>query len=278
MSKERLKDDLCKFNTQKANGSDRFIDYFDRTKVNFESSFQGEGIGIDFNYAFQTRIAHQVISALQSQFIDAGRDLRELYLLDVGSRISDVLIFSNYFYTISAECRNISTFTGRWNDVPGLNLGFLNSEVQNLCKFIKPETVNILTCLHAMEHFGLGRYGDTIDYFGDQKALDIFSKVLCDNCFLLLSVPFTSHDSPRIEFNGQRVYNFKTIDSMLDNSGFEITERWFIFPGCIRTRSGKFLHRVTKNTEVVESMDNCKETREYPGVYFTLSQKREINK
>ena len=35
-----------------------------------------------------------------------------------------------------------------------------------------------ISCLHAIEHFGLGRYGDPVDVLGHVKALDNIRKAL----------------------------------------------------------------------------------------------------
>tara|TARA_R110000868_G_scaffold155691_6_gene382195 strand:- start:67272 stop:68054 length:783 start_codon:yes stop_codon:yes gene_type:complete len=70
-----------------------------------------------------------------------------------------------------------------------------------------------LSCLHALEHFGLGRYGDKLDYEGHIKGINNIKKILKPNGTLYLSVPIGPE---RIEFNAHRVFNTQTIVKMLE--------------------------------------------------------------
>ena len=72
-------------------------------------------------------------------------------------------------------------------------------------------SVESLSCMHTVEHIGLGRYGDPLDVNGDKKAMKELSRVLAINGILLFVVPI---GNPRIEFNAHRVYDYQTI---LDN-------------------------------------------------------------
>jgi hypothetical protein len=62
-----------------------------------------------------------------------------------------------------------------------------------------------LSCLHALEHFGLGRYGDPIDYEGWQKGLHNLSVMLEPGGLLYFSVP--TGMKQRVEFNAHRVFS-----------------------------------------------------------------------
>lgn len=61
-----------------------------------------------------------------------------------------------------------------------------------------------ISSLHVIEHFGLGRYGDPIDYFGHLKAIENISLILKDKGRFYFSVPIGPQ---RIEFNEQRVFS-----------------------------------------------------------------------
>jgi SAM-dependent methyltransferase len=69
-------------------------------------------------------------------------------------------------------------------------------------------SVASLSCLHAVEHVGLGRYGDRLDPDGDLKAMRELSRVLAPGGSLLFAVPV---GRPRIEFNAHRVYAARQI-------------------------------------------------------------------
>jgi hypothetical protein len=72
----------------------------------------------------------------------------------------------------------------------------------------RPANIVLSTCMHTVEHIGLGRYGDPIDAEGDKKAMKELERVLAVNGTLLFVVPI---GTPRIEFNAHRIYNYDTI-------------------------------------------------------------------
>lgn len=62
-----------------------------------------------------------------------------------------------------------------------------------------------VSCLHALEHFGLGRYGDEVDFDGWRKGLKGLHRLLEPEGILYLSVPTSSRQ--RVEFNAHRVFS-----------------------------------------------------------------------
>jgi hypothetical protein len=70
-----------------------------------------------------------------------------------------------------------------------------------------------LSCLHVLEHVGLGRYGDRIDLRGDVKALENLAKMLIPDGTLYLSVPFGVE---RIEYNAHRIFGLPTICRLIE--------------------------------------------------------------
>ena len=71
-----------------------------------------------------------------------------------------------------------------------------------------------ISSLHAIEHFGLGRYGDKIDYDGHLKGLDNIYKMLKERGKFYFSVPI-GHQ--RIEFNAHRVFSIKYLVELLES-------------------------------------------------------------
>jgi len=65
-----------------------------------------------------------------------------------------------------------------------------------------------LSCMHTIEHIGLGRYGDEIDPQGDIKSINELKRVLKDGGDLLFVTPV---GKPRIEFNAHRIYSYEQI-------------------------------------------------------------------
>ena len=159
---ERFKNNMDIFLSQKNENEDSFIDYFENFNE-MSSSFHESDIRMDWNTALQFKIAFNALILIKASF-DENSNISMPALLDVGSKFSEALAFSHLFHVLYTECRNSSPI-GQVSDVPGMNMSLLNSEAQKLDHHIPRNSVAILTSLHAMEHFGLGRYGDNIDYF-----------------------------------------------------------------------------------------------------------------
>jgi hypothetical protein len=68
---------------------------------------------------------------------------------------------------------------------------------------LRSESVASLSCLHAAEHIGLGRYGDALNPFGTRQAARELTRVLQPGGNLYLALPV---GRPRVEFNAHRVH------------------------------------------------------------------------
>lgn len=97
-----------------------------------------------------------------------------------------------------------------------LDIRELVSKTKNIifrqCDFTKlpidlVEYCDSVSCLHALEHFGLGRYGDQLDINGHLRGFDSLYKILKPGGILYLSFPIGTE---RIEFNAHRVFGVET--------------------------------------------------------------------
>ena len=68
----------------------------------------------------------------------------------------------------------------------------------------KDNSVNSLSCLHVAEHVGLGRYGDSLNPLGTEKACKELSRILSKGGNLYFSLPV---GTPRLCFNAHRVHS-----------------------------------------------------------------------
>ena len=118
--------------------------------------------------------------------------------LDIGSR-------TDGFVAHVAVFREIEIIDIREQISKVKNIKFRKADLMQLPKDIV-NSYDSVSSLHAIEHFGLGRYGDPIDYFGYQKAIDNIKHILKNNGKLYFSVPIGSQ---RIEFNAHRVFDVK---------------------------------------------------------------------
>jgi len=73
----------------------------------------------------------------------------------------------------------------------------------------KSESISSLSCMHTVEHVGLGRYGDQLDPEGDLKAIKELIRVLSPSGSLLFVVPIGR--KPKIMFNAHRIYTYEQI-------------------------------------------------------------------
>ena len=90
-----------------------------------------------------------------------------------------------------------------------LKLSNLESGSEDLNKLsFESGSIPSLSCMHTIEHIGLGRYGDKIDPMGDIKSIDELKRVLQPGGDLLFVTPV---GKPRIEFNAHRIYSYEQI-------------------------------------------------------------------
>jgi SAM-dependent methyltransferase len=82
-------------------------------------------------------------------------------------------------------------------------LSFVQEDATEL-RSVASDSVESLSSLHAVEHFGLGRYGDPIDTQGWLKMTQTLSRVLKPGGRLYFSVPVGRE---RLEFNAHRVFH-----------------------------------------------------------------------
>jgi hypothetical protein len=87
------------------------------------------------------------------------------------------------------------------------NLPFLDNSVESL------------SCMHTIEHIGLGRYGDPLDPEGDVKAIHELMRVCAPGGDLLLAVPV---GDKKIMYNAHRIYDPEEFSAQL--TGFVLKE------------------------------------------------------
>ncbi len=109
------------------------------------------------------------------------------------------------------------------------NLSSASADLTNL--FFADNSVNSISCMHTIEHIGLGRYGDPIDPEGDIKAINELQRVTAKDGHLFLVTPV---GKPRIQFNAHRIYSFDMIKDLF--AGFELKDFSLV------TDNAKFVH------------------------------------
>jgi Caenorhabditis protein of unknown function, DUF268 len=121
--------------------------------------------------------------------------------VDIGSRIDG-------FVAHVASFREVEMFDVRpvARTVPGVT--FTQADVMQPLQGAVEGYCDSLSCLHAIEHFGLGRYGDPLDPVGYERALTNMAQLVATDGALYLSTPIGRE---RVEFNANRVFDPRTI-------------------------------------------------------------------
>lgn len=127
--------------------------------------------------------------------------------VDIGSR-------TDGFVAHVAVFREIEVFDIRPQESKVENIIFKTADLMQL-PFEMENYCDSLSSLHAIEHFGLGRYGDPIDYNGHLKAIDNIAKILKSQGRFYFAVPIGPQ---RINFNAHRVFSIQyLLDILKDN-------------------------------------------------------------
>jgi len=147
----------------------------------------------DRHYVFHTAWAARILA-----------DVKPVEHIDISSSV--------YFVSLVSAFIKVKFYDYRPAE---MNLRGLQSEVASLLALPFPDmSVSSLSCMHVVEHVGLGRYGDPIDCNGDLKAVAELKRVLAKGGNLLFVVPIGG--KPKIMFNAHRIYTYAQIISYFE--------------------------------------------------------------
>ncbi len=128
--------------------------------------------------------------------------------VDVGSSVMMVNVLSATVKTIFLDYRPLRVGVPNLHPVAGdlRRLPFADASLPSL------------SCLHVIEHVGLGRYGDPLDPLGGQLAAENLQRVVRPGGRLFLSTPIGRE---RVCFNAHRVYAPKTVTALFSTLRLE---------------------------------------------------------
>ncbi len=125
--------------------------------------------------------------------------------VDIGSRVDG-------FVAHVASFREIEVLDIRKLTMDIQNIRF--KQVDMMDKSLRlADYCDSVSCLHALEHFGLGRYGDRVDYHGHLVGWENIFRLLKKNGKFYFSVPMGEQ---RIEFNAHRVFSLKYLLALFE--------------------------------------------------------------
>jgi SAM-dependent methyltransferase len=141
----------------------------------------------DRHYVYHTAWSARVIHTLKPHLhVDIGSSL---YFVGTVSAFVPVA-----FYDYRPADLHLSQLECRHADL--LSLPFADHSLASV------------SCMHVVEHVGLGRYGDPLDPHGDMKAMTELQRVVAPSGSLLFVVPV---GTPRVCFDAHRIYSFEMI-------------------------------------------------------------------
>ena len=143
--------------------------------------------------------------------------------VDIGSRVDG-------FVAHVASFREIEVFDVRpiTTQIPGVI--FKKADFMKSVGEIGRGYCDSLSCLHALEHFGLGRYGDQIDPKGFECGLANMANLLRKDGIFYLSVPI---GIDRVEFNSNHVFDPRVIINLAARHSLSISALMVIGQGGI---------------------------------------------
>ncbi|MBL0923392.1 MAG: DUF268 domain-containing protein [Sphingomonadaceae bacterium] len=155
--------------------------------------------GFDRHYVFHTAWAARIVASIMPGLH-----------VDVSSSLYFVTAVSAFVPTKFIDYRPAD-----------LQLSGLRSEAGDLMSLpFEGGSLESISCMHVVEHVGLGRYGDPLDYDGDLKAAAELTRVVAEGGNLLFVVPVCG--KARIQFNAHRIYQYDQVIKMFPD--FDLAE------------------------------------------------------
>lgn len=171
--------------------------------------------------------------------------------VDIGSRIDG-------FVAHVASFREIEVFDIRpvTSLIPGVL--FRQADLMNQSESLV-EYCDSLSCLHALEHFGLGRYGDPIDPYGYAAGLGNMARILRPGGLFYLSVPIGRE---RVEFNAHRIFDPHSLVRLAAASGLLLREFAWIGPS----------QTIIQSSSLEQDMNELSKLRYALGIFTFVKQ------
>ena len=197
--------------------------------------FENAGL-IDNHYFLQDiYVANKILSNNTTEHIDLGSSLNFLGHLLSSDKIEKVTML---------DVRPLSIKINK--------LDFIQTDATNL-KEIKDASIKSISSLHALEHFGLGRYGDPIDPLSCFKAMNSMKRVLAPNGLLYISIPISTTDE--VWFNGLRKFSPITIINQFKE--LELLEFSIIHDFKVYTYNDKNISAMLEKNEISIDSSDC---------------------
>lgn len=153
-------------------------------------------------------------------------EARPVRHVDVGSRVDGFVAHVASFREIEVlDVRPMGAV------IPGVTFRQANlMDSESISRLIAGSSgfCDSLSCLHVIEHFGLGRYGDPLDPRGFDRGLRNLSRLLSPGGCMYLSTPMGRE---RVEFNANWVFAPTTILNAAERHLLKLDRLAVVRPG-----------------------------------------------
>ena len=189
---------------------------------------------------------------LVASFIYKNNPIRHI---DIGSRIDGFIAHVASFRPIDVmDVRDLER-TGH------KNITFIKADLMDkVCA--QNNITDSISCLHAIEHFGLGRYGDPVDPMGHIKGFNNILRMLKPGGNFFISFPIGNKNE--VHFNAHRVFHPKDIFTWAEDKNSLKFERFDYVDD-----EGKLHQKINIETDTINVILGC-------GIY-TFKKSPELN-
>ena len=153
----------------------------------------------DYHYVYHTGWAARILAKTQpKEHVDISSSL--------------------YFVSIASAFVKMKFYDYRPADLVMSNLESGAADIMTLP--FENDSLESLSCLHVMEHIGLGRYGDPINAAADLTAISELKRVVKPGGTLIFATPIGG--KAKVMYNAHRIYTYELLEKLFE--GFEIAD------------------------------------------------------
>lgn len=153
----------------------------------------------DYHYVYHTGWAARILAKTQpKEHVDISSSL--------------------YFVSIASAFVKMKFYDYRPADLVMSNLESGAADIMTLP--FENDSLESLSCLHVMEHIGLGRYGDPINAAADLTAISELKRVVKPGGTLIFATPIGG--KAKVMYNAHRIYTYELLEKLFE--GFKIAD------------------------------------------------------
>ncbi len=136
---------------------------------------------------------------------------------DIGSRVDGFIAQISLFCNV--KLFDIRPLDIQWHGIDSFCIDFSSPQLNESYVGI----ASSLSCLHTIEHIGLGRYGDPVDSDALPNFIRNLSNVLILNGYLYISFPVGRE---RVVFDAHRIFNYEKVIKLFADTNLVVQSQY----------------------------------------------------